>query len=365
MTVATAKRSQAIVGLRGLTVVAIMAHHYMPADFFSFNVAKAFNALLITIGGYFFANAMIRETEALDSDSFIERGKAAGRLFLQQIQRVWPLLAFVILLYVGLAIADGGTLTTQILSTWWLYLIDLGNVPKVMYGAEAFPAHFWTVAAQDQVVLLMAFAMTAFGFSRLRDALPWIIAAGFVARVVATLAFMPENPALALEMPWSVLDVACIGMLARLATDDASRRGTVRRGAYTAAAIVGFVWTTMPNTNATFYGMVPLAFSLLSVGLVLSATDEMRGGAMARAICHPWLVFLGTIGLSLFFLHPFVNTVLLLAWPKMTGALMPWWAFAFVGPMIAIPAAWAMHIAIEKPLTGRRKAAVTPKLAAA
>lgn len=365
MTVSTAKRSQAVVGLRGLTVIAIMAHHYMPADFFSFNVAKAFNALLITIGGYFFANAMIRETEALDSDSFIERGKASGRLFLRQIQRVWPLLAFVILLYVGLAVADGGTLTTRILSTWWLYLIDLGNVPKIIYGAEAFPAHFWTVAAQDQVILLTAFAMTAFGFTRFRNALPWIIAAGFVSRVVATLAFMPENPALALEMPWSVLDVACIGMLARLATDDATRRGAVRRGAYTAAAIVGFVWMAMPNTNASFYGMVPLAFSLLSVGLVLSATDEMRGGAMARAICHPWLVFLGTIGLSLFFLHPFVNTVLLLAWPKMTGALMPWWAFAVVGPMIAIPSAWAMHVVIEKPLTGRRKAAGTPKLAAA
>lgn len=365
MTAANAKRSQAIVGLRGLTVVAIMAHHYMPADFFSFNVAKAFNALLITIGGYFFASAMMRETDALDSGSFLERGKAAGRLFLRQIQRVWPLLAFVILLYVGLAVVDGGTLTTQILSTWWLYLIDLGNVPKVMYGAEAFPAHFWTVAAQDQVILLVAIAMTAFGFSRFRNALPWIIAAGFIARVAATLAFMPENPALALEMPWSVLDVACIGMLARLATDDAAKRGAVRRGSYTAAAIVAFVWMALPNTNASFYGMVPLAFSLLSVGLVLSATDEMRGGAMAKAICHPAIVFLGTIGLSLFFLHPFVNTVLLLAWPKMTGELMPWWAFAVVGPMIAIPAAWAMHVAIEKPLTGRRKATAGTKLATA
>jgi len=365
MTTSTTQRSQAVIGLRGLTVVAIMAHHYMPADFFSFNVAKAFNALLITIGGYFFAGAMLRETDALDSDSPMERGKAAGRLFLRQIQRVWPLLAFVILLYVGLAVVDGGTLTTQILSTWWLYLFDLGNVPKLMYGAEAFPAHFWTVAAQDQVILLVAIAMTAFGFSRFRGALPWIIAGGFAARVVSTFAFMPENPALALEMPWSVLDVACIGMLARLATDDASKRGAVRRGAYTAAAIVGFVWMALPNTNASFYGMVPLAFSLLSAGLVLSATDDVRGRGMAKAICHPWLVFLGTIGLSLFFLHPLVNTVLLLAWPKMTGVMMPWWAFAVIGPMIAIPAAWAMHVVIEKPLTGRRKATVGTKLAAA
>lgn len=348
------RRSSAIVGLRGLTVIAIMAHHYMPADFFSFNVAKAFNALLIAIGGYFFAGFMLRESKNLDSGSVVDRTCAVGRLVARQVLRVWPMLAFVIALYVGLAFVDGGRLTTQILSTWWLYLIDLGNVPKVVYGAEAFPAHFWTVAAQDQVILIVGLSMIATGLAGLRRALPWMIVGGLAARVAAILAFMPDSPALALEMPWSVFDIACVGMLARLAIEDPTVRGRARRNAYTGSLLIGLAWMALPNTNAAFYGLVPLCLALLAVGLVLTATDDMRADGLSRAICHPALNFLGTIALSLFFLHPFVNTVLVLSWPHLTGAPIAWWAFAIVGPALAIPSAWAMHVLIERPLLSAR-----------
>jgi peptidoglycan/LPS O-acetylase OafA/YrhL len=363
---ATPPRSNAVVGLRGLTVIAIMAHHYMPADFFSFNVAKAFNALLIAIGGYFFAGFMLREESSLDSGSVRDRAGAVARLLARQVLRVWPLLAFVIALYVVLAYVDGGELTTQILSTWWLYLIDLGNAPKVMYGAQAFPAHFWTIAAQDQVILVIGLGMIVSGLSGLRRALPWLVVGGLVARIAAILAFMPDSPALALEMPWSVLDIACVGMLARLAVDDASARGRIRRSAYTGALVVGLAWVVLPNTNAAFYGLVPLCLALLAVGLVLTATDDMRADALTRAICHPALNFLGTIALSLFFLHPFVNTVLVLSWPHLTGSVMPWWAFAIVGPAVAIPCAWAMHVFVERPLlSARSRRTSAPRLAAA
>lgn len=362
----TPRRSDAIVGLRGLTVIAIMAHHYMPADFFSFNVAKAFNALLIAIGGYFFAGFMLREQSSLDSGSVLERAGAVGRLLARQVARIWPLLAFVIALYVGLAYVDGGELTGQILSTWWLYLINLGNVPKLMYGAQAFPAHFWTIAAQEQVIALVGLGMILVGLSGLRKALPWLIVGGLVVRIASIIAFMPGNSALALEMPWSVLDIVCVGMLARLAVDDPSVRGRTRRGAYTGALLVALAWVVLPNTNAAFYGLVPLCLALLAVGIVLTATDDMRADAMTRAICHPVLNFLGTIALSLFFLHPFVNTVLVLAWPHLTGSLMPWWAFAIVGPAVAIPCAWAMHVAIERPLlSARSHRSTSPRLAAA
>ena len=352
----TPVRENAVVGLRGITVVAIMAHHYMPPDFFSFNVAKAFNALLITIGGYFFAGAVLRESPALDADRVGARIGAVGRLLSRQLLRVWPLIAFVIALYVGLALVDGGTLTTQILSTWWLYLLEMGNLPKVLYGGQAFPAHFWTIAAQDQVIVLLGLLLVAVGLRRLRAWTPWIIVCGFVVRVVSTLVFMPSDPALALEMPWSVMDVVCVGMLARFAVETPGARGQVRRTAYTGSLLCALAWVVVPNTNAAFYGLTPLTLSLLAAGLVVGATDEMRGEAMTRAVCHPVLVFLGRIALSLFFLHPFVNAVLLLAWPHATGSLMPWWLFPVVGPAVAVPCAWAMHVAIERPLLDARDA---------
>jgi peptidoglycan/LPS O-acetylase OafA/YrhL len=349
------RRSDAVNGIRGIAVVAIMAHHYLPTDFFSFNVAKAFNALLITIGGYFFASAMLKEEAALSSSSMATRMGAAKRLLTRQVLRVWPLIAFVIGLYVLLAVVDGGELTKQIYHTWWMYLLEMGNVPKLIYGGQAFPAHFWTIAAQDQILVLIAGVLTVGGIPLLRRSLPWLIATGFAVRLGAILAFMPEHPAWALEMPYSVLDVACLGILARITVEDPTARGPVRRAAYTTAAITAAVWTVLPNTNASFYSLVPMALASLAVGLVLTATDPKRSEAMASGVLsNRTLVFLGTIGLSVFFLHPFVNVVIQLAWPKAFGSMIPWWLYVLIAPGIAIAGAWAMHVCLERPLMRAR-----------
>ena len=354
---APTRRSDAVNGVRGIAVIAIMAHHYLPSDFFSFNVAKAFNALLITIGGYFFAAAMLKESDALGSTRAKDRFGACVRLLTRQVLRVWPLIAFVIGLYVVLALVDGGELTTQILSTWWMYLLEIGNVPKLLYGGQAFPAHFWTIAAQDQILLAVACVLWIGGVDLLRRALPWLVAAGFLVRLGAILAFMPEHPAWALEMPYSVLDVACLGIMARLAVEEAGSRGRIRRAAYTTSAITTGVWVVLPNTNASFYSLVPIALASLAVGVVLTATDPKRADAMASGVLsNRALVFLGTIGLSVFFLHPFVNVVIQLAWPKLTGSMMSWWLHVLVAPGIAILGAWAMHVTLERPLMRARSA---------
>lgn len=353
----SARRSDALNGVRGIAVIAIMAHHYLPPDFFTFNVAKAFNALLITIGGYFFASAILNEAPALSPETTVGvRAGAAGRLLARQMLRVWPLLAFMVLLYVALALVDGGELTRQILSTWWLYLLEMGNVPKLIYGGRAFPAHFWTIAAQDQVLLMLALILTLGGTRALRRALPAMIVGGFSVRLAAILLFMPTHPAWALEMPYSVVDVACLGVLARFAVDDAGSRGRVRRIAYTTSVLTALVWVILPNTDAAFYSLAPACLSSLAVGVVLTATDPRRSAALASsALASRPIVFLGTIGLSIFFLHPFVNTLVLLAWPKVFGSTMPWWLFAAACPGLAILGAWGMHTVLERPLMGMRR----------
>ena len=360
---APVKRDDAVNGVRAIAVVAIMAHHYMPPDFFSFNVAKAFNALLISIGGYFFAGAAMAERHALDDTTFRSRASACGRLIVRQIVRTWPLVSFTVALYVMLGYFDGGELTRQIHSTWWLYLLDLGNVPKFMLGDRAFPAHLWTVAAQDQVVVLIALLLMATNLRTLERWLPAIIAVGFLLRGVLAAILMPQHPSWALEGPWSVIDVVGIGMLARFALQHENTRGRLRRAAWTSSTLAALLWVVLPNWNATYYALAPLIITLISVGAIMSVTDAARRSRSSRSLlCHPAAVFLGKMGLCLFLTHPFVNTVIVLGWPHLTGSRIPWWGLAILGPSIAIPFAWLVHVCIEQPtITLRAKLGKTMK----
>lgn len=361
-----AKRNDAINGVRGMAVLAILAHHYLPPDFFSFNIAKVFNSLIITVGAYFFGSAMLGEQEALQG-TFGARAGAVVRLLWRQALRVWPMIWVMVTLYVALAVVDQGPLTTQIFRTWWLYAFGMGDVPKWIYGDQAFPAHFWTIAAQDQVILLLGLVMAAVGLKGLRRALPWLIAIGFLARTLGAALLMPEHPSWALETPLAVLDVAGLGVLARLSLEAPGQRNRLRQGAYTAALLAGLIWMILPNFNPVFYGLIPFALTLLSLGFVLTATDPLRSGAMTTSIvANAWFAFFGRIGLSLFFIHPFINTLLTLGWARVTGSAMPWWTLVLVGPPFAIAAAWLLHVGVELPIVKlRRRATVHPATAPA
>lgn len=349
------KRDDAVNGVRAIAVVAIMAHHYMPPDFFSFNVAKAFNALIIATGGYFFAASALAEQASLNSGMMRTRLAACLRLVTRQVIRTWPVVAFTVALYVLLGFVDGGTLTRQIQTTWWLYLLEMGNVPKLLYGDQAFPGHLWVIAAQNQVAVLIALIMLATSLRTLERALPAIILAGFTLRLALTTAFMPLHPAWALEGAWSVIDVVGIGMLTRLALQHESTRGRLRRTALTSAMLATLLWIVLPNWNATYYALTPLIVTMVSVAAIMTVTDApRRSRSSASLLCHPVPVFIGKMGLCLFLTHPFVNTVIVLAWPQLTGGTMPWWGLAILGPALAFPFAWIVHVVIERPTINLR-----------
>lgn len=349
------RRDDAVNGVRAIAVVAIMAHHYMPPDFFSFNVAKAFNALIIATGGYFFAASALAEQASLNSGMMRTRLAACLRLVTRQVVRTWPLVAFTVALYVLLGFVDGGPLTRQIHTTWWLYLLEMGNVPKLLYGDQAFPGHLWVIAAQNQVALLIALIMVATSLRTLERALPAIVLAGFTLRLALTMAFMPLHPAWALEGAWSVIDVIGIGMLARLALQHESTRGGLRRTALTSAMLATLLWIELPNWNATYYALTPLIVTMVSVAAVMTVTDPARRArSSASLLCHPVPVFIGKMGLCLFLTHPFVNTVVILGWPLLTGAAIPWWGLAILGPALSFPFAWLVHIFIERPTISLR-----------
>ena len=132
------RRDCAVDGVRGLMLLVIVTTHYIPSSFFSANIARPAAAVMLAVTGYFFMKVAERETRLAGAP--LERCAAALSMLWQRHMRIWPALAGVILLYALLGYFDGGRTTTQIHQTWPMYLSYMGNVVKMLYEGEAFPA---------------------------------------------------------------------------------------------------------------------------------------------------------------------------------------------------------------------------------
>lgn len=341
-------------GLRGLALLLIVATHYVPSDLFSFNLAKPTASVLFVATGYFMTSILTR-FEAQLNGGFAERAKATATVLALRHARVWPVLAIVIGFYVVLGLVDGGALTSQILTTWPLYLGYMGNLPKMLFEGQAFPAHFWLISAQEQLVLVYLLVVLAFGLRALKSLLWVMVPLGLGARILGAALLMPEHPALALETPLAVADSLSIGMLLGFAARGQISRTALRRLAVTLGLAVLLVWAMLPNLNAVYFGLAPLGVALLACAVVLTVTDELRADTIrAGFLGSPLLVLCGQMSLSLFLLHPLVNTLLTLGYPKVMGALMPWWLLLAVGPPLSLLVSFVFFRLVEVPVRQAR-----------
>ncbi len=353
-----AVRSDATIdGLRGLAMLAIVTTHYLPTEFFAFNVARPVSAIMLVVTGYFLATVMLREG-VLDGATVRARlGGIVSLLALRHV-RVWPVLVIVVLFYVVLGVVDGGELTTQIVRTWPLYLGYMGNVAKMLHEGQTFPAHFWLISAQEQWIALTLAAAAVLGAARLPRYLWWMVAVGIGYRIVACALLMPDHPAVATETPFAVADALALGMLARFAVERLQSRAQLVRLAWAAAAASLLAFSMLPNTPASYFGIVPLTTALVGCAVVVTLTDPMRAPRLARSVLgHPVFVVLGQMSLSLFLIHPLVNTLIYLGYGATTGAVMPWWALAVVGPPLSLLAGFAFFRMIEVPIRQMRRSA--------
>jgi peptidoglycan/LPS O-acetylase OafA/YrhL len=349
MSAAARKRDSAVDGLRGLMLLIIVTTHYVPTSFFSGNIARPAAAIMLAVTGYFFMAVVERDPRF--GGGLAKRCGAILSLLAQRHMRIWPTLAGVILLYVGLGFADPGPTTSQIHRTWPLYLSYMGNVVKMLYEGQAFPAHFWLISAQEQFLLIVLLVLVVIPLDRLRPLLKAALVVGVAARFVGCLLFMPDHPALATESPLAVADALALGMLCRVAISGKISLTKLRRSFTIAAIATFFGWAALPNTYAVYFGLLPLFAALVGCLVICLMADEVRGRRFERAMLSwPALVVLGQMSLSLFLLHPFVNTLINLAFARATGELMPWWMLALVGPPLSILLAYIYFRTVEVPI---------------
>jgi peptidoglycan/LPS O-acetylase OafA/YrhL len=354
MTQARANKRESVVdGLRGLMLLIIVTTHYVPSTFFSGNVARPAAAVMLAVTGYFFMTVAERE-RGLTGNIF-DRCRSAFSMLWQRHMRIWPALAGVVLLYVLLGYVDEGATTTQIHRTWPLYLGYMGNVVKMLYEGQAFPAHFWLISAQEQFIFAALIGLAVVGPTRFRRVLQILVVIGVLARIVGCALWMPEHPALATESPLAVADALALGMLCRIAISGGESKTQLRRRLILGALATFVIWAALPNTYAVYFGLMPLLTALIACIVILHLADEVRVRRLERAMLGwPGVVLLGQMSLSLFLLHPFVNTVINLTYAKETGQVVPWWLLSIVGPPASIMAAFCYFRVVEVPLRRAR-----------
>ncbi len=346
----TRRVGTAVEGLRGLAIALVVIYHYTPPTLFSFNLGKPINSILFVVAGFFFARALGHVALA-SMPSVKGRVRTLMRVLARRHVRIWPLLAIVVALYLGLSVVDHGALTQQIRSTWPYYLTYLGYVPRWSLEAQAFPGHLWVVSAQETIIVLFCLAVAIMGWPRVQKSLAALIVVGAAARLGGTIAFMPLHPSLALETPWAILDPFAIGMLVQIRLAARSSQRRLRRQVAAAVVATGVVWMLLPNWPTTYFTLIPLIAALATALVMVVSADRVRGRRLnSSALTHPMLLFLGRISFPLFLLHPFVNTVLRLGFTSVIGFEMPWWTLLAIGPPLSALAALGLQRLVDAPL---------------
>ena len=221
----------------------------------------------------------------------------------------------------------------------------------MIYEEQAFPAHFWLISAQEQFVLVTLMVLALAPIRLLPSFLRGAVVLGVLARFVGCFLFMPSHPALATESPFAVADALALGMLCRVAITEQVSRTRLRRRFTLAAIVTFFAWAALPNTYAVYFGLFPLLAALLGCIIIFMMADDVRGRRFEKAMLGwPALVLLGRMSLSLFLLHPFVNTLVNLSYARLTGDLIPWWLLALIGPPLSVLVAYGYFRTVEVPI---------------
>ena len=348
--------NDAVLGMRGAAVLLIGITHYLPAQLFSFNIARPLSSFMFVATGYFWA-VQVSKSQGLTDPRLAIRAHTLWNLMIQRHARIWPVLAVTILGYIAIGLADGGELTGQILRTWPLYLAYLGNVPKYLYEGQAFPSHFWLISSQEQVILTVGVAIVLMGYARLSRLLMPMLLLGIVSRSVGAVLFMPDHTAIALDSPLAIIDSLAIGFLLQAALSRRADRTRLRRQLGTFGVLALMVWATLPNLNAVYFGIMPFIAAIWGAFFLAIVTDTLRlPGIASSLISSRFLVHCGKIALSLYMVHPLINTILILCYPMVVGDTIPWPLFVAVGPIAAFAVANLMFITVESPAQDLRHA---------
>jgi peptidoglycan/LPS O-acetylase OafA/YrhL len=351
-------------GLRGLAILAVLAHHFWPTSGWLAEWSKLPHLGWIGVDLFFVISACLITGILLDTRG---RPGAMRNFYARRVIRIFPLYYLVVIGgFLVIPRLQGSTeFVEQSGSAWW-YLLYLGNLRESLTGHE--PAYIlavtWSLCIEEQFYLAFPILVCLLSPARLRTVLWSMVIAAPLFRLVTTLAW-PENERVQYLATPSRVDVLALGCLIALGVRGHAwlpSRSTTRVLLPVALASCAVAFLAGGLDRTTFFGRT-VGYSLVAVAsfaFVLWALQRRETLATAWLRTRP-LCTLGVLCYGIYLLQrpAQVLTGKLLAWlvPSFEVIGTGWGLLIFSAA--AVVAAAVSWFAFERPILALKRFFVT------
>jgi peptidoglycan/LPS O-acetylase OafA/YrhL len=287
--------------LRGIAVIAVLIHHFLPvdrlipSDFFTLGLLAV--RLFFVLSGYLITGILLRSRRLSFRD-------ALGRFYFRRALRIFPIY------YIALtAAAVFNAPFVREFFAW--HLLYLSNVLSIIHPTMLGPTgHLWTLSVEEQFYFVWPFVILLVPYRHLLKVVLGIIAAG-VAWKMLVAAMLGDNLLGAIVTP-ACLDSLGIGAFLAFVESDANLRGRIddilRLFWMAGIAIVcaqSVVLFTHRGMRIFWSPTQYFGVSLLFAWIIARAAEGFSGGLGALLETKP-LLYLGKISYGIYLYHLFV-----------------------------------------------------------
>ena len=337
-------RNNALDGLRGLSILAVMIHHIGPGFAGPLPLGWAGVRIFFVLSGFLITRILLECRGHMES-GWQSAGFTIRQFYWRRLLRIFPIFFLAIAI---LWIFDFGEVRKNLL---W-HAAYLSNIKFSIDGYyHDYVAHFWSLDVEEQFYLIWPMMMLLLPRKCLIWAILGTIAAGIVYRYAA---LSSDVSGFAFEaIPLSCLDTLGGGaLLAFLLYQGKSTRGWAI--AYSACGVVGGVSliadVLLPDNIAGVPRLIfmPTALAFFTVSVIHHIIVRPHACWTMRILSFKPLRYIGTISYGLYIYHAIIQSILvswedhLLKWGR-NGEIVLY----FLLSLIAASLSWQL---IEKPL---------------
>ncbi|MCL4810458.1 MAG: acyltransferase [Thermoanaerobaculia bacterium] len=378
-------RIQALDGVRGIAILAVMLRHFVQ----EMDVSTAADRVVYGLGRlgsngvdlFFVLSGFLITGILLDAKG---RADYYKRFYIRRTLRIFPLyyLALCIAFWMWPLLPPASSLLYATLENQGWYWLYASNWLFVKEGTYLGLAHFWSLAIEEQFYLVWPAVVAFVSRERLPSVCAWCFALSLALR--AGLALAGVDVMIVYVLTPARFDSLALGaLIAAVAREEGGprrlRKAAAWLGPLSAVALVGMV--VAGGTGGRTHLLMTVGVSLVGVmsGAMVVWAVFLPDGAFGRRLFENRLLrWLGFYAYALYVFHPFVQDAIERVWrddllPRVGGSLLPGRAVFILACLSASSlVAWASWHAYEKHWlalkdrwTGRGAVALPPKARAA
>ena len=332
-------------GLRGVCIAGVVAFHAFAFNGYTSTLPGGFIGVSVffTLSGFLITSLLLRE---IDTTGRV----GLANFWARRIRRLWPAALTVTLIVLVLSAAEtfSARASDVVAATWNVtnWHVIAGGQNKLLQTIVGPLGHTWSLAVEEQfyIVLALLIAVVA-GRRRAPRVLLAVAAVGIVVPVVLSNLVTDWEPALEFNTVFCLPQLfGGVALAVWHRSDRRWRPAPPTADAIAAGGLVAIVGLFVFADKSPPW-LLRGGYALVTVVTVVTILGLLHGSRVPRLVAVGPLRGLGTISYPLYLVH----------WPVIT--LMTRDRLDLDPPQriiisvaVAIAAAWALHVAIERPV---------------